>query len=298
MVLVIKLEWREPNFIKQKKFSLASDTSTVNLYLLRKKYNIEVAELNGIMFRRYNGANINRNGYGFPLSDKNFDLNAAIAILKADSEIRGEKLRFCLCEEFQRAEIDKIISVDWQTFDGDSDYIYKREDFAKFEGKKYHQKKNLFNKFMRNYPDAKYFSLTLDKLPDALQVAEKWLTEHEDGDISLQIEFECIKEAVENWENLGMKGEILYAYDEPVAMIMFSELSEQCIDVHFEKSTNEFAQNGAPIAINKFMASSEENSAYKYINREEDMGIIGLKQSKESYNPHFKIKKFYGVVYQ
>ena len=41
---MFKLNWHEPNFIPQRDFSLASDTSTVNLYLLRKKYNIEVAE--------------------------------------------------------------------------------------------------------------------------------------------------------------------------------------------------------------------------------------------------------------
>ncbi len=62
---MLKLNWHEPNFIAQRNFSLASDTSTVNLYLLRKKYNIEVAELDGILFRRYNGANINRRGTAF-----------------------------------------------------------------------------------------------------------------------------------------------------------------------------------------------------------------------------------------
>ena len=102
---MLKLDWHEPNVISQKNFSIASDTSTANIYLLRKKYNIEVAEWNEILFRRYNGANINRNGYGFPLSDKNFDLHAAIEILKADSVMRGENLRFCLCDEAQRAEI-------------------------------------------------------------------------------------------------------------------------------------------------------------------------------------------------
>ncbi len=89
---MLKLDWHEPNFIPQRNFSIASDTSTVNLYILRKKYNIEVAELDGILFRRYNGSTANRRGYGFPLSDKNFDLNAAIELLKADSDLRGETL--------------------------------------------------------------------------------------------------------------------------------------------------------------------------------------------------------------
>lgn len=295
---MLKLIWHEPNFILQKNFSIASDASTVNLYLLRKKYNIEVAESDGILFRRYNGENPNRRGYGFPLSDKNFDLRAAIEILKADSKLRGENLRFCLCSEEQRAEIDKIVSVDWDFLESDGDYIYKREDFSKLAGRKFHRKKNHFNKFMKEYPDAEYFPLTKENLPDALQIAEKWFSEKFDGDISLKIELESIKEAINNWENLGMKGGILYAGGEPAAMVMFSVLNENCIDVHFEKSTNKFALNGAFVAINKFMASAEENFSREYINREEDMGVAGLKKSKESWQPHFKLKKFHGEIFK
>ena len=290
---MFKLNWHEPNFIAQRNFSIASDTSTVNLYLLRKKYNIEVAELDGILFRRYNGSTTNRRGYGFPLSESPFDLNAAIELLKADSVLRGEALRFCLCDEKQRRAIDELLTVDWHSFDGDSDYIYNREDFAQLSGRKFHRKKNHFNKFARTYPDTQYLPLTTERLADALHVAEQWFAEH-DNDVSLQGELLSIREVVANWNDLGMKGGVLYADGEPAAMIMFSALSEQCIDVHFEKATNKFAQGGAFTAINRFMASSKETSAYEYVNLEEDMGIDGLRRAKEAYRPIFKIKKYYG----
>lgn len=293
---MIKLNWHAPNIGLLLNSSLGSDTSPVNIYLLRGKYNIEVAELNGIFFRRYNGANINRRGYGFPLSANIFDLNKAIRILADDSQERGEIFSFCLCSEKQCKEIDKFCSVDWKSFGGDSDYIYSRENFARFSGKKFHAKKNHFNKFIKTYAEVKYLNLTPDLLPDALNIAEQWLSEHED-DNTLQSELSNIRETVDNWEKFGMKGGILYADGEPAAMIMFSALSEQCIDVHFEKSTNKFAADGAFAAINKFMASSKDLQAYKYINREEDMGIIGLQKSKESYRPDFKLKKYYGEVF-
>jgi len=149
---------------------------------------------------------------------------------------------------------------------------------------------------MKKYPDAEYFPLTTENLSDALQIAEKWFAEKFDGDISLKIELAEIKEAADNWENLGMKGGILYADGEPAAMVMFSLLNENCIDVHFEKSVDKFALNGAFVAINKFMASSAENLSCEYINREEDMGVPGLKKAKESWQPHFKLKKYYGEI--
>ena len=293
---MFKLDWHEPNFIAQKNFSFASDTSAVNLYILRKKYNIEVAESGDIFFRRYNGANINRRGYGFPLSDKNFDLNSAIEILKADSDLRGETLRFCLCNEKQRRAIDECLAVDWNSFGGDSDYIYSRESLARLSGRKLHGKKNFVNRFKRVYPEAQYLPLTAENLPDALHVAEQCFSEHDDGDISLRGELSSIREVVTNWENLGMCGGVLYADGEPAAMIMFSALSAQCLDVHFEKATNKFAANGAFAVVNQCMASSAAATAYTFINREEDMGIDGLRRAKEAYQPDFKLKKYYGEV--
>ena len=93
-------------------------------------------------------------------------------------------------------------------------------------------------------------------MADALHVAKQWFAEH-DNDVSLQGELLSIREVVANWNDLGMKGGVLYADGEPAAMIMFSALSDQCIDVHFEKATNKFAQGGAFTAINRFMASSK-----------------------------------------
>ena len=273
---------------------MGSDTSPVNIYLLREKYNIEVAEFEGIVFRRYNGSNINRRGYGFPISPAPFDLNGALNILEEDSLERGEVLSFCLCDEKQVKAIDKFRTIDWKSFGGDGDYIYSRESLSRLSGKKLHRKKNHVNRFMRIYPESQYLPLTPERLPDALKIAELWLVEHDDGDISVQREFQSIKEAAENWDKIGMSGGVLYADGEPAAMTMFSVLSPQCLDVHFEKATDKFAADGAFAVVNQCMVSSKEAANYIYINREEDMGIPGLQKAKESYQPDFKLKKYYG----
>ena len=294
---MLKLDWHEPKFISQRNFSIASDTSTANLYILRKKYNTEVTELNGILFRRYNGSNLNRNGYGFPLSDKNFDLKAAIELLKADSVLRGENLRFCLCDEEQRAEIDKIISVDWNSFDGDSEYVYKREDFARLAGRKLNNKRNLFNKFMRIYPDAQFFHITTDHLPDAFKIAQQWFAEKYKGEQSFQSKLESIRESCDNWKNLGLKGVIAYIGGEPAAMAFFSAVNTKCIVIYIVHAVPKFISSGIYPAIYRFIASTEENSTYEYINLEEDLGFLNLRRSKEAYYPLFKIKKYYGEVF-
>ena len=73
---------------------------------------------------------------------------------------------------------------------------------------------------------------------------------------------------------------------------MASAISKQAIDVHFEKAVGAFAAEGAFAAINQAFAASDAAAPYPYINREEDMGLEGLRQAKESYRPIKMIEKF------
>ena len=296
MEIMLRLDWRAPSIGWTGENSLGSDTSPVNLYLLRDKYHTEVAEHEGVLFRRYAGSNINRQGYGFPLSAAPFDLGKALAALRCDARERGESLRFCLCDEKQRKALDEFCAIHWKSCSGDSDYIYKRESLAKLSGRKLHRKKNHVNHFWRLYPEAEYLPLTAERLPDALRVARQWMMERQDMETSAQGEWACIQEAASHWDALGMMGGVLYVDGEPVAMTMVSASSPQCLDVHFEKATGVFAADGAFSVVNQCFAASEEARAFAYINREEDLGIEGLKKAKESYQPCLKLEKYYGSV--
>lgn len=216
--------------------------------------------------------------------------------MKDDAKNRGEILKFCLCDEKQRKAIDNFLKVDWESFGGDSDYIYSRESLSRLSGKKLHKRKNHFNRFMRIYPESEYVSVTEKNFQDALYIAEQWFIEHDDGDISLQRELSSIKEIFTFRKNFEFFGGILYADGEPAAMTIFSVLSPQCLDIHFEKAINKFAADGAFSVVNRMMASSKEAEIFTYLNREEDMGIPGLQKAKEAYQPDFKLKKYYGNV--
>lgn len=277
--------------------TLGSDTSPVNLYLLRDKYDTEVALQDGVLFRYYRGDTVNRQGYGFPISVHGFDGERALALLRLDAERREIPLAFCLCDERQTKALDELCKVHWRSFDGDSDYIYKRESLAQLSGKKLHGKKNLVNRFWRIHPEAEYHAIGKDNIADAVSVAEQWFAEKaEGGDEADMKELSHIRTAVEHWEAMGLFGGVLYAGGTPVAMTMASAVSTQCIDVHFEKAIGAFAADGAFAAINQAFASSEAATPYAYMNREEDMGVPGLRQVKEAYRPAFKVEKYYGTA--
>lgn len=78
-----------------------------------------------------------------------------------------------------------------------------------------------------------------------------------------------------------MSGAVLYVEDKPVAMTLGSEISQNVYDVNFEKALREY--DGVYAVINNEFAKTL--TKYKYINREEDMGLEGLRKAKLSYNP-------------
>ena len=87
---------------------------------------------------------------------------------------------------------------------------------------------------------------------------------------------------------------ILYIDGKPSAMCLASPISDKVLDIHFEKVLISVAENGGYAAINNLFAKT--CTKYKYINREEDMGVEGLRKSKLSYKPEILLDKFYGQV--
>lgn len=269
-----------------------SDTAPANLFLLGGKYDIRLAVSDNAVLRYYNGSKPNRVGYGFPLCRPGADIGKLVGLLRDDAAVRGVPFGFCLCDERQKAAIDAVCRVDWKCTDDDSDYIYKRESLAGLSGKKLHRKRNHINNFKRMYDDAEYRELTPENRADALKAAEMWLGEREEITDDQRSEFESIRKALDNMEALHIFGGVLYVAGTPVAMTAASALSPSMTDVHYEKAYGEYADNGAFTVINREFAAAAD---CEYINREEDMGIEGLRTAKESYYPAFKLKKYYGV---
>ena len=299
-----------------------SDTSLVNIFLLQKKYDTKTAIEKGYLFRYYTGKE-NRTGYGFPIklcdqkmpdADKNHSLSEAVSLIIADAQENAREVKFCLLTESQKNEIDAVFKTDfpefaleWQTNRDDVDYIYSREKLAALQGKTYHKKKNHVSRFLRTYEGAWEFrSLNLCAIADdMILVAHQWLEERfalaESGEMVLSdedrrilnLEHEMIKTALENREDFALDGGVLYTNGTPVAMTLASRISDTMLDVHFEKCLSEAASNGAYAAINWCFANAADS--YEFLNREEDMGVEGLRKAKLSYHPDNLLEKFYSV---
>lgn len=192
--------------------------------------------------------------------------------------------------------IDQVAHAAWESEDSDSDYIHKREQLASLTGRKLHKKRNHVNHFRKTYPGWHYEDICEGNRHNALTIAARWLAERENPGQAEQLEYDSIEFALENRERMGLFGGILYADGKPAAMTIASAVSLDCVDVHFEKAIGPYADHGAFVAVNQCFAASDAASAYDYVNREEDMGMTGLRRAKESYYPICKLKKYYGEI--
>lgn len=289
-----------------------SDTSIANLFLLQDKYNTELKIHKNILFRYYHGSqdSKNRTGYGFPLPMKNAAqdwLKTALEYIFEDAKVQKRSVAFCLLTSEQKALINDCLallfpgrSINWKTNRDDCDYIYLRSNLADLPGSQYQKKRNHISRFNRIYGaqgtnwDFKAYPEN-DIAADILTVSQKWYEENQgDSEEVLRLEHESIKIALENTELLRLCGGILYINGEPAAMTLAAPISGDVLDVIYEKSFGDFARNGAFAVINQQFARRCES--FLYLNREEDMGVEGLRKAKLSYKPEIILEKFYGEV--
>lgn len=287
-----------------------SDSCIANLFLLQKKYNTQLKIHKNILFRYYTGDE-NRTGYGFPIPLKanseavNPDfLKTALEFIFEDKSAQDRTPAFCLITQEQKNQIDSCLAkyfpnrhISWKTNRDDCDYIYLRENLAELPGSHFQKKRNHISRFNRTYgPNWEFKSFPENLVfQDILAVSQKWF-EEKDGQNNpvLQLEHQSIKYALENAELLRLRGGVLYINGEAAAMTLASPISDSVLDVIYEKSIEEHEKNGAYAVINQQFA--KKNNNFLYFNREEDMGIEGLRKAKLSYKPSIILDKFYGQL--
>jgi hypothetical protein len=163
-----------------------------------------------------------------------------------------------------------------------AEYIYRVDSLAELNGVKLHKKRNLISQFKRRNPDYSVRPLKIDDLPIARDFARHIIEIREKASQDLEDEFKAIERAFDNFDSLGFEGVGLWVNDRMVAFCVFSRLNHDTYNIQFEKSDLSF--KGAAQVINQETAKFLQNKCV-YVNREQDLGIKGLRQAKLSYEP-------------
>ena len=271
----------------------ANNYSAVNSILYSKKYDSLIAVQNDWIFEKYYATG--ETSYAFPhrIDGKTDGVQEALSLLVEDAK---QNKRPCIFRNITTEEKELLLASYTASKIEEapdlSDYIYKQEDLAGLPGSKYSKKRNHINQFRKKYPEFRLELITPDNFKTVCALEKKWFSESSES-LDLQQEAEIICAALQNYEafalKAGMKGGILFVGDEPAAFCLSSDLSPDVTDIHFEKCLSDFARDGGYAVINNEYAKTITT---KYINREEDLGIEGLRKAKRSYYPEILLPKF------
>ncbi|MFA4905153.1 MAG: phosphatidylglycerol lysyltransferase domain-containing protein [Candidatus Margulisiibacteriota bacterium] len=161
------------------------------------------------------------------------------------------------------------------------DYVYLARDLAELKGKKYDGKRNRIRKFTRLHP-YQYARLTAERLKGCGALFEEWIK----GKSAQRTIWE---ELLKNYEGLNLTGGTIISGDKIVAVTIGEKLNEETAIIYFEIAYPGY--EGLAQLMNQEFVKNEW-ADLKYINREQDMGIAGLRTAKLSYHPHHFVKKF------
>lgn len=253
----------------------------------------EIAELDNVLLRLsfYEG----HCSYAFPIGSGNKE--KALEAIIQDAKERDIPLSFFGVYKEDSELLEKLYPEKFafiKARDG-FDYVYDINALSTLAGRKYHSKRNHLHRFKESFPDYTCIPLDKDNLHLAKELADKWYKEklRDNPDSDYTLEQTALKRAFENYTDLEMEGLLLEHKGEVLAFSMGSRMSTDTFDVHFEKAVTP----NAYVAINKEFSSYLKNKHpnASYLDREEDMGLYGLRKAKESYRPVKLIEKYRAV---
>ena len=264
------------------------DLSFSNLCSWRFLYDTQFAVVdNFLVFKFWAGEQL---AYMMPVGTG--DLKAVLWELIEDA--RKENQHFCMlgvCSNM-RADLEAILPGQF-TFTEDrdyADYIYLRSDLSTLKGKKFQAKRNHINRFRNTYPDYEYTPITPDRIQECLDLEAEWCkVNHCDQQEGTGNERRALIYALHNFDALGLTGGILHVNSKIVAFTFGMPINHETFGVHVEKADTSI--EGAYAMINYEFANRIPEQ-YIYINREEDLGIEGLRKAKLSYQPATILEKY------
>lgn len=263
------------------------DLSFSNLCSWRFLYNTKFAIMDGFLLLKFWASD--ELVYMMPIG--NGDLTKVLDALVEDAHREGEP--FCLlgicsgmCSELEAFMPGKFQFTADQDY---ADYLYLRTELATLAGKKFQSKRNHVNKFKRTY-NYEYTPITPDRIQECLDLEAEWCKANNcDQHEGTGNERRALVYALHNFEELGLTGGILHVDGKIAAFTFGMPINQDTFGVHVEKADTSI--DGAYAMINYEFANHIPEQ-YVYLNREEDLGIEGLRKAKLSYQPAIILEKY------
>ena len=274
-----------------------SETTFTNLYMWKKSYAVRWAVVNNHLIIEPNAFEESwiLPPYGLD-SDEHLFKNAVEDVLH-DYQSRQKNLVIRAITEKEKLKFEKYFPNQFKYIEEPDieDYIYAGENLRTLAGRKYSKKRNHINAFKSDYPDYVFEEMTTDKADEVLDFLERWYGKRylentlDDG---LLAEREATYCALTHIQDLDYTGGLIRINGKIVAFTMGEKVNNDTVVIHIEKAFPEY-RGLYPVINQDYLNYFWQDITY--VNREEDMGLAGLRKAKESYYPEYLLKKYKGV---
>ena len=267
----------------------------VDLFMWRSHYNTRICFLDGFFLIKMSPLDGGHDCYLAPVG--NGDLGAALDALEQDAAERGIPFVIVSVAEPMIERIEAVrpgkFAFSHDTEDGD-DYIYLAEKLSTLSGKKLQSKRNLVNRFKTAYENRwSYENMTKDNIKDAFAFHVHWCNLN---GCAHERDFEgetcAIVQALHNFDYLNLRGGLLRLDGEVIAFTFGCKATPDMYVVQIEKADHTI--QGAYQMINQQFVQRNCTDVM-YVNREEDLGLEGLRKAKKSYYPVMRGVKYMAV---
>ena len=273
--------------------SRGCEYSFANLYLWGRQ-KAAVIDDQMVLFSQFNRKTV----YPYPAGEG--EIKPVLEAIIRDSQERGIPCRITGLDSQDIEDMEKMFPGRFRFHcDRDSyDYVYAIDDLADLKGKKYQKKRNHYNRFRDMFPHYTIEPITVENLPKVKQMLEQWYAQRLelDPEGDYHMEQAAIYKALRHYEQLGLEGIMLVNEDRILAMTIGSRLTPDTYDIHFEKAIAE--ADTAYTVINCEFARflRDKHPEIRFLNREDDLGIEGLRKAKLSYYPHHLVEKCWACL--
>ncbi len=293
MLTLREVELSDRDFVNRKLIERSGRNCELcfgNMYIWRCVFSIRIADYEDMLLVSME----DDEGEYFLAPTGNGDMAAAIREVKAYFAEKGKPARFCYVAEEDVPLIEAAAPGEFtKTHLRDTDdYIYLTESLANLEGKLFHGKRGHIKHFRSKYFH-EYVPITPELIPEALELSETWCKQHAYSDNEEEaFDFCATKQLFANYDELGAIGGAVLVEGKMAGFSAGTPRypgSDEFV-VHLEKGLIRY--DGIYSAVNNLFTRDIMEQGYKYANREEDMGISGLRKSKLSYNPELVLQKY------
>ena len=269
--------------------------SFANQYLWGRQ---QTAFLHGCVafFAHFDGRSV----YPYPIGGG--DRRKVVEEILLDARQRGIPCRIVSMTDSDARELEEwfpgkfLLRPDRDSFD----YVYAIDDLAELKGRKFQKKRNHLNRFRQQNPDCRLLPIDPCNMDQARHLVDVWYYQRvrSDPEHNYLLENIAMARAFHHYRELEMEGCMLMSRGEVIAVTMATRLGPDTFDVHFEKAREDV--EGAYNAINCEFARylREKHPEVRFLNREDDLGLEGLRKAKLSYNPHHLMEKHWAYVWE